>query len=201
MVNPASLHLNINHNISALFLFSSSTYQPAFLSQHRVSCKLQRTVSTSAHAKKLSEWPPPPCKCKSPPPRGKHSTLRLTHHPKHRPTRLRTHIRDHITSPTSAVSVRTSALTTTLGYPVDLDPEWAMLWKTLQPRYPDQATFIPSIANVLVTWCDAFTAWLEGEENEEDVEKLLDDLMQRGRVEIVLEVRNFLFSLLPLLDE
>jgi len=76
-----------------------------------------------------------------------------------------------------------------------------MLWKTLQPRYPDQATFIPSIANVLVTWCDAFTAWLEGEENEEDVEKLLDDLMQRGRVEIVLQVRNFLFSLLPLLDE
>jgi hypothetical protein len=76
-----------------------------------------------------------------------------------------------------------------------------MLWKTLQPRYPDQATFIPSIANVLVTWCEAFTAWLEGEENEGDVDKLLDDLKQRGRVEVVLEVRDFAPSLGSLLDE
>lgn len=76
-----------------------------------------------------------------------------------------------------------------------------MLWKTLQPRYPDQATFIPSIANVLVTWCDAFMAWLESEENEGEVDKLLDDLKQRGRVEVVLEVRDFALSLRSLLGE
>jgi hypothetical protein len=82
-------------------------------------------------------------------------------------------------------------LTKILGYPITLDPEWAMLWKTLQVSYPDNSTFVPSIATVIVTWCDAFTAWLEGEENEESVEKLLDALKSRNRLEIVIEVDSF----------
>ena len=63
-----------------------------------------------------------------------------------------------------------------------------MLWKTLQVAYPDNSTFVPSIATVIVTWCDAFTTWLESDENEEPVEKLLDALKSRNRLEIVIEV-------------
>jgi hypothetical protein len=63
-----------------------------------------------------------------------------------------------------------------------------MLWKTLQVFYPDPSTFVPYVAKVLITWCDAFGTWLETEENEEVVEKLLDELKGKGRVELVLEV-------------
>jgi hypothetical protein len=64
-----------------------------------------------------------------------------------------------------------------------------MLWKTLQVFYPDNSTFVPSVAKVITTWCDAFTSWLESDENEEPVEKLLDALKSRTRLEIVMEVR------------
>ncbi|PMD49004.1 hypothetical protein L207DRAFT_560531 [Hyaloscypha variabilis F] len=106
------------------------------------------------------------------------------------PTRIRQNVRDHITSPNSPFVLKTTALTKILGYPITLDPEWAMLWKTLQVSYPDNSTFVPSIATVIVTWCDAFTAWLEGEENEEPVEKLLDALKSRNRLEIVIEISS-----------
>jgi hypothetical protein len=69
-----------------------------------------------------------------------------------------------------------------------------MLWKTLQASYPDNSIFVPSIATVIITWCDAFTSWLESEENEEPVEKLLDGLKSRSRLEIVMEVCPFASS-------
>ncbi len=79
-------------------------------------------------------------------------------------------------------------MTTTLGYPISIDPEWAMLWKTLQAHYPDPATFVPSIASTLIAWCDAFLPWLENEENEAQVEVLLEVLKSRSKLEIVLQV-------------
>jgi hypothetical protein len=81
------------------------------------------------------------------------------------------------------------ALTDTLGYPVVFDPEWSMLWESLKSHYPDPATFIPSITAVVIAWCDAFTAWMEAEESEELVEKLLDILKGERRLALFLEVR------------
>ncbi len=121
-------------------------------------------------------------------PRVPQVTTQQTNLSLHRPTRIRQHIRDHITSPTSPLVLKTTALTATLGYPIILDPEWTMLWKTLQVFYPDNSTFVPSIAKVIITWCEAFTSWLENDENEEPVEKLLDALKARTRLEIVIEV-------------
>ncbi|CZR61868.1 uncharacterized protein PAC_11765 [Phialocephala subalpina] len=104
------------------------------------------------------------------------------------PTRIRQNIRDHITSPTCPLILKTTSVTTTLGYPVTLDPEWTMLWKTLQAYYPDSSTFVPTIASTIITWCDALMSWLESEENEEDVEKLLEALKARSRLELCLEI-------------
>ncbi|KAF8865681.1 hypothetical protein BDZ45DRAFT_418253 [Acephala macrosclerotiorum] len=104
------------------------------------------------------------------------------------PTRIRQNIRDHITSPTCPLVLKTNAVTATLGYPINVDPEWTMLWKTLQAYYPDSSTFVPTIASTIITWCDALTAWLESEENEEMVEQLLDGLKKRARVELMLEI-------------
>ncbi|OBT84809.1 hypothetical protein VE02_06928 [Pseudogymnoascus sp. 03VT05] len=102
------------------------------------------------------------------------------------PLRLRSNIRDLVTSPTSAVSIRTASLGKTIGYPVSLDPEWPILWAALQPYYDDPATFIPGIARVLVSWCDVFTAWLEAEENEDGVERLLEEM--KPVVKVVVEI-------------
>ncbi|PVH78323.1 hypothetical protein DL98DRAFT_635759 [Cadophora sp. DSE1049] len=104
------------------------------------------------------------------------------------PTRIRQNIRDHFTSPTCPLLAKTTDLTTTLGYPTSIDPEWTMLWKSLQAHYPDSSLFVPDITTAILAWCDAFLLWLENNENEEHVESLLELLKSRSRVEIVLEV-------------
>lgn len=62
-----------------------------------------------------------------------------------------------------------------------------MLWDTLKPYYPDQATFVPKISETVVAWCNAFTSWLESENNETEVEKLLDLLKNGSRLKLFLE--------------
>jgi hypothetical protein len=86
------------------------------------------------------------------------------------------------------------ALKEVLGYPINLDPEWVMLWKSLQAYYTDSSTFVPSIADTVITWCEAFQTWLEGDENEEHVETLLDGLRTRSELNLVIEVRPDLAS-------
>jgi len=89
------------------------------------------------------------------------------------------------------LALKTKALTTTLGYPIVLDPEWSMLWESLKPSYPDPSTFIPTISNTLIAWCDCFTSWLENEDNEEAIEKFLDGL-KGGNCRIYLEVNGLM---------
>ncbi|KAH8593829.1 hypothetical protein B0O99DRAFT_688267 [Bisporella sp. PMI_857] len=103
------------------------------------------------------------------------------------PVRLRQNIRDLIDSPTSSFAQKTAALKETLGYHIVLDTEWPMLWETLKPYYSDPSSFIPSVTNILIAWCDAFSAWLENSNNEEDVENILEILSSFQMVKIVIE--------------
>lgn len=112
----------------------------------------------------------------------------------HRPVRIRQNIRDLVDGPSSQLVAKTKALTATLGYPVILEPEWTMLWETLKPYYHDPETFIPSISAIVIAWCDAFTSWLESDENEVAVEKLLDALKNTNRLKLLLEVRCMALS-------
>jgi hypothetical protein len=93
-----------------------------------------------------------------------------------------------VDSPSSQLVGKTKALTATLGYPVFLDPEWTMLWETLKPYHQDPATFVPNVSGTIIAWCDAFTLWLENDENEKAVEKLLDALKGTNRLKLLLEV-------------
>ena len=86
------------------------------------------------------------------------------------------------------MQTKISALATTLGYQITLDPEWGMLWASLSAFYPDQSTFIPSVVGVLTQWCEAFTTWVEEDSNEVAVERLLDALKGVGVVRLALEV-------------
>jgi hypothetical protein len=100
---------------------------------------------------------------------------------------VRQQIRDHFTADTAPLTVKASTLSSVLGYPISLDPEWGMLWSTLQPCYPDQATFIPSITRIIISWYDAFTAWLENEDNANAVERMLDALKGARALKLTLE--------------
>ena len=104
------------------------------------------------------------------------------------PARIRQHIRDHVTSSDAPLAKKTADLTAILGCPISLDPEWAMLWKNLQIYYPDPSTFVPGIAQVIIMWCDAMVAWLESDDNEDQVDKMLDGLKARGKLDIAIEV-------------
>jgi hypothetical protein len=106
----------------------------------------------------------------------------------YRPARIRQNIRDHVDSPSSPLIVKTNNVTAVLGYPVFFDPEWSMLWETLKPYYPDPATFIPKISGIIIAWCDAFIFWLENEDNEKAVERVLDILKGTSRLNLLLEV-------------
>ncbi|KAH7329918.1 hypothetical protein BKA65DRAFT_539169 [Rhexocercosporidium sp. MPI-PUGE-AT-0058] len=104
------------------------------------------------------------------------------------PTRIRQNVRDHFASPTCMLTAKTTTLTSTLGYPILIDPEWTMLWKSLQAHYPDSSTFVPDVSSTMLAWCDAFHLWLENNENEAHVEALLDLLQGRSKVEVLLEI-------------
>ena len=71
---------------------------------------------------------------------------------------------------------------------MDFDPEWPIIWGVFEKHYPDPATFVPSIAAVVVAWSDAFVRWLEQGENEELVDKLLEALATVGSLKLGLDV-------------
>jgi hypothetical protein len=58
----------------------------------------------------------------------------------------------------------------------------------LKPYYADPATFIPKISGIIIAWCDAFVLWLENEDNEKAVERVLDILKGACRLNLWIEV-------------
>lgn len=57
-----------------------------------------------------------------------------------------------------------------------------MIWSALSSSYPDQATFVPKVVQIVEAWCDAFVTWLEDEGNEKDVEAFVDSINHGGSV-------------------
>ncbi|KAF2495273.1 hypothetical protein BU16DRAFT_527149 [Lophium mytilinum] len=104
------------------------------------------------------------------------------------PTRLKIDIRDNWSKEDTKLQKAQKALSDLVGYRIDCEPEWQMLWAELQPHYPDTSTFIPSVCAVVSAWCDALTTLLDDEKNEEWTEKVLEELGKTHKVKIRLEV-------------
>jgi len=116
------------------------------------------------------------------------SHLQSNQHSTHiyRPIALRQGIRDHVESPSSELAVQFKSLEESVGYPVVFDPDWSMIWEILKPNYPDQATFIPSIAGIVCGWCKAIADWIEDSEVLDDFGGFLALLNER--LKLLLEV-------------
>lgn len=65
-----------------------------------------------------------------------------------------------------------------------------MIWEEVKTSYPDPATFIPIVSDVVIAWCDALAVWLDSDKNEPSVERLLDSLTRDTRLRLFLEVKK-----------
>ncbi|KAL8693452.1 MAG: hypothetical protein Q9218_001723 [Villophora microphyllina] len=61
-----------------------------------------------------------------------------------------------------------------LGYKVDIDLDATKLWSDLQKHYTDPEDFAPTVAFIVQTWADCFSARLQDESNATWTEKLLE---------------------------
>ena len=98
------------------------------------------------------------------------------------PLKIRVDLRDHWENENSPVQKSIAALSQLLGLPVSINLEASMLWADLENYFPDQATFIPSIAGVVKAWTDCLAARLENDANAAWTEQLLELVNQGGRV-------------------
>ncbi|KAF2807624.1 uncharacterized protein BDZ99DRAFT_522249 [Mytilinidion resinicola] len=104
------------------------------------------------------------------------------------PTRLKIDIRDNWSKDDTKLQKSQKALSDLVGYKINCEPEWHMLWAEMQPHCPDTSTFIPSVCAIVSAWCDALTTLLDDEKNEKWADKVLEELSKTNRVKIRLEV-------------
>ncbi|OCK83714.1 hypothetical protein K432DRAFT_321727 [Lepidopterella palustris CBS 459.81] len=104
------------------------------------------------------------------------------------PMRLKIDIRDKWVKEDTALQKAQKALSELIGYKIQCEPEWPMLWTELQPYFPDTSTFIPSVCSTLVAWCNALTTLLDDDSNSEWTELALEELSKASVLRIRIEV-------------
>jgi len=107
------------------------------------------------------------------------------------PMKLKMGLRDNWDNPSSDVQKAIAKLKETLGHPINITPQWQLLWTDLESVYSDAGTFVPSVAAVVAAWCSSIETLLEKEENEEWADTALDKMASSLGVNLRLEVRFF----------
>jgi len=98
-------------------------------------------------------------------------------------------IRDVWDSPESTVQKAFSDLSSTLGYEIVANPEWALLLAEVGPLYSDQSSFVPAVAGTVSCWVKALAELLEDDNNETWTDELLEKLKSSwSKLRIFLEV-------------
>jgi len=97
------------------------------------------------------------------------------------PMKLRMDLRDHWENAGSPAQTSLTALKELIGLPVNVILEPAILWSELQKYYPDQGTFIPTITDIVKSWCDILASRLQDEAYAEWTEELLEVVNEGGR--------------------
>ena len=98
-------------------------------------------------------------------------------------------IRDSWDNPDSQVQKSISKLKSTLGVPINITPQWQLLWTDLQPTYQDMGIFVPNLASVVYCWCTSLETLLDKDENEEWADELLGKLASTHGLNMLLEVQ------------
>ncbi|KAJ8091744.1 hypothetical protein PM082_020979 [Marasmius tenuissimus] len=97
------------------------------------------------------------------------------------PLRVRADIRDLWDSPNSSLHEAITSLQQTLGYKIPAEAEWPALWSSLQTRFPDKGTFVPTIVQYAVAWYERLLGRLENDVHAAWTEELLNVLAESKR--------------------
>lgn len=92
--------------------------------------------------------------------------------------KVRVDLRDHWEKEDCPAKQSISALKELIGLGVTVIMEPTILWPELQKNYPDQGTFVPSIAAVVQAWADVLKGKLADENNEEWTEQFLEQVKE-----------------------
>lgn len=89
------------------------------------------------------------------------------------------------------------ALEKTLGHKISPQAQWPALWNELKDRYPDKATFVPTICRITIAWYERLLWRLDSDNFPEWTEEFLSSLSDAagsgGRIQLHIEVRAFDF--------
>ena len=101
---------------------------------------------------------------------------------------IRKDIRDIFDKDTSPVQRAFKKLADIVGFQVSCEIEWQMLWSELEQAYPDRATFVSSVSDVVEVWTDALAERLEDERFEDWTEQFLGGLESVREVKLIVQV-------------
>ncbi|KAG6869935.1 hypothetical protein C0995_016162, partial [Termitomyces sp. Mi166 len=102
------------------------------------------------------------------------------------PLKICVDIRDLWESSKSDVQASIASLEKTLGHRIEPIIQWPILWNELKDRYPDKATFVPSIARIVNAWYSRLLWRLDSDNFPEWTEELLGHL-SNGRKQLLIE--------------
>ncbi|KAK7022928.1 hypothetical protein VNI00_016818 [Paramarasmius palmivorus] len=97
------------------------------------------------------------------------------------PLKVRADIRDQWDSSKSSVKEAVENLNKTLGHQLTPEAEWSALWTSLQTRFPDKSTFIPTIVRYVIAWCERLLGRIENDGYSAWTEELLNVLAESRR--------------------
>ncbi|KAL0574549.1 hypothetical protein V5O48_007412 [Marasmius crinis-equi] len=97
------------------------------------------------------------------------------------PLKIRADIRDLWDSPNSSLHEAITNLEKTLGHKIAAQAEWPALWTSLQARFPDKATFVPTIARYAIGWYERLLYRLENDVHAAWTEEILNILAESKR--------------------
>ncbi|ORY60917.1 uncharacterized protein BCR38DRAFT_349091 [Pseudomassariella vexata] len=91
-----------------------------------------------------------------------------------RPLKVQVGIRDYWDKDDAPVQKALSSLKEVIGINIVVLPEWQLLLAELESFYPDKGTLVPVVAGCVQAWCNAMSALLDDEANEEWADTLLE---------------------------
>ncbi|KAG7085572.1 hypothetical protein E1B28_003128 [Marasmius oreades] len=101
------------------------------------------------------------------------------------PLKVRADIRDLWDSPNSSLHESIVNLEKTLGHRIAAEAEWLVLWSSLQARFPDKSTFVPTVTRYAITWYERLLVRLEDDNHAAWIEELLNVLVECKRLSVL----------------
>ncbi|CAG8768391.1 10654_t:CDS:2, partial [Acaulospora colombiana] len=100
---------------------------------------------------------------------------------------MRLGIRDSFNSPDAPIQKALKSFNENIGYDFSIDIAWIDLWNDLQGKYTDKSTFVPSIADSVITFLKRLEALLD---TSQDFQEIFLEKIERMRKAIFVKIHD-----------